>query len=298
MYVNVSSSDYYYYYYNKKLMRMNQVAAADRSAAVTARNGPAEDAEAFASIAGNLSENWQRFKKRFELYLQATAVDKAPKSDASKTALLLSFAGDEALDIFNNFQYGPGESKDSYGTVVQEFNAYFSEYIPGKHLVLADMLSRSTADNQDKAGATDDVEVHAVQLLGNRVTAATQKELQAATARDCYLQSVITSLSLGLPVQGDLKPFEQELSFVNGILLKASKVVVPKSMRQTMLQRIHAGHPACKKMQGKSQTSSILARAQHCDHFYGANVSYMPQVRLQTAVGTASNATRAKLCMV
>ncbi|XP_037522023.2 uncharacterized protein LOC119399280 isoform X1 [Rhipicephalus sanguineus] len=75
------------------------------------------------------------------------------------------------------------------------------QYIPGKHLVLADMLSRSTADNQDEAGATTDVEVHAIQLLGYRVTEATQKELQAATARDRYLQSVIASLSVGLPVQ-------------------------------------------------------------------------------------------------
>ncbi|XP_077494383.1 uncharacterized protein LOC144105044 [Amblyomma americanum] len=78
-------------------------------------------------LSGNLSENWQRFKQKFELYLQATTVEKAPKSDASKAAHLLSFAGDEALDIFNNFQYGPGESKESYGTVVQKFGAYFSE---------------------------------------------------------------------------------------------------------------------------------------------------------------------------
>ncbi|XP_049275268.1 uncharacterized protein LOC119403985 isoform X2 [Rhipicephalus sanguineus] len=152
-------------------------------------------------LSGNVSENWKRFKQRFELFLQATAVEKAPRSDSSKVALLLSFAGDEVLDIFNNFQYGPEESKECYDTVVQKFDAYFSEYIPGKHLVLADMLSRSTADNQDEAGATTDVEVHAIQLLGYRVTEATQKELQAATARDRYLQSVIASLSVGLPVQ-------------------------------------------------------------------------------------------------
>ncbi|XP_037526544.1 uncharacterized protein LOC119403985 isoform X3 [Rhipicephalus sanguineus] len=86
------------------------------------------------------------------------------------------------------------------GIIVKE-NEPTDWYIPGKHLVLADMLSRSTADNQDEAGATTDVEVHAIQLLGYRVTEATQKELQAATARDRYLQSVIASLSVGLPVQ-------------------------------------------------------------------------------------------------
>ncbi|XP_037512739.1 uncharacterized protein LOC119389511 [Rhipicephalus sanguineus] len=78
-------------------------------------------------LSGNLSENWKRFKQRFELFLQATAVEKAPRSDSSKVSLLLSFAGDEVLDIFNNFQYGPEESKECYDTVVQKFDAYFSE---------------------------------------------------------------------------------------------------------------------------------------------------------------------------
>ncbi|XP_049269695.1 uncharacterized protein K02A2.6-like isoform X2 [Rhipicephalus sanguineus] len=138
------------------------------------------------------------------------------------------------------------------GIIVKE-NEPTDWYIPGKHLVLADMLSRSTADNQDEAGATTDVEVHAIQLLGYRVTEATQKELQAATARDRYLQSVIASLSVGLPVQGELKPFEQELSFVNGILLKASKVVIPISMRQTMLEKIHAGHLGMQKCKERAR---------------------------------------------
>ncbi|XP_075738735.1 uncharacterized protein LOC142784003 [Rhipicephalus microplus] len=78
-------------------------------------------------LSGNLSENWKRFKQSFELFLQATAAEKSPRSDSSKVALLLSFAGDEVLDIFNNFQYGPGESKESYDTVVRKFDAYFSE---------------------------------------------------------------------------------------------------------------------------------------------------------------------------
>ncbi|XP_049273639.1 uncharacterized protein K02A2.6-like [Rhipicephalus sanguineus] len=138
------------------------------------------------------------------------------------------------------------------GIIVKE-NEPTDWYIPGKHLVLADMLSRSTADNQDEAGATTDVEVHAIQLLGYRVTKATQKELQAATARDRYLQSVIASLSEGLPVQGELKPFEQELSFVNGILLKASKVVIPKSMRQTLLEKIRAGHLGMQKCKERAR---------------------------------------------
>lgn len=61
------------------------------------------------------------------VFLQAATLEKAPISDSSKGELLLGFAGDEVLDIFDNFQYGPEESKECYDTVVQKFDAYFSE---------------------------------------------------------------------------------------------------------------------------------------------------------------------------
>ncbi|XP_077508739.1 uncharacterized protein LOC144120195, partial [Amblyomma americanum] len=80
-------------------------------------------------------------------------------------------------------------------------------YVPGKHLVLADMLSRSTTPGGvDNAGATEDVEVHALQLLNGMVTVTTQQKLAKETARDCYLQTVVSNLSAGSPIQGELKP--------------------------------------------------------------------------------------------
>ncbi|XP_070377241.1 uncharacterized protein [Dermacentor albipictus] len=96
-------------------------------------------------LTGNVTENWQRFKQKFELFLQATAAKDQPKAEASKAALLLSMPGDDALDVFNNFQFALDEDKTDYSTV----------YIPGKQLVLADMLSRSTADQgKDQVGTT------------------------------------------------------------------------------------------------------------------------------------------------
>nr|XP_054928052.1 uncharacterized protein LOC129385442 [Dermacentor andersoni] len=78
-------------------------------------------------LAGNVSASWKRFKQKFELFLQATEVKDQPKSEASKAALLLSIAGDEALDVFNNFKVEPNESKDDYKTLIQKFDAYCSE---------------------------------------------------------------------------------------------------------------------------------------------------------------------------
>ncbi|KAH7935060.1 hypothetical protein HPB52_003625 [Rhipicephalus sanguineus] len=78
-------------------------------------------------LAGNVTENWKRFKQTFESFLQATAATDQPKTEASKAALLLSTSGDEALDVFNNFQFGPNEDKKDYSTVVRQFDAYCAE---------------------------------------------------------------------------------------------------------------------------------------------------------------------------
>ncbi|XP_037565227.2 uncharacterized protein K02A2.6-like [Dermacentor silvarum] len=128
------------------------------------------------------------------------------------------------------------------------------QYVPGKHLVLADMLSRSSpASHEDIAGAADDVEVHAVQVLGYLVTDATRQKLVQETARDDYLSTVISSLSSGESLQGELKPFSSELSVVDGILLKGTKVVIPKSMRREILGRIHTGHLGLQKCKERAR---------------------------------------------
>uniref|UniRef100_A0A023GFA7 RNA-directed DNA polymerase n=1 Tax=Amblyomma triste TaxID=251400 RepID=A0A023GFA7_AMBTT len=61
------------------------------------------------------------------------------------------------------------------------------QYIPGKNLVLADMLSRSTADGSSSSSrqdtGMDEVEIHAVESLGYMVTPTTQRELQRNCVR-------------------------------------------------------------------------------------------------------------------
>lgn len=117
------------------------------------------------------------------------------------------------------------------------------QYVPGKHLILADMLSQSSpVTRDDTTGATDDVEVHAVAVLGYMVTDATRQKLVNATAQDDYLRAVISCLSTGKNIEGEIKLFLSELSVVNGVMLKGTKVVIPKSMQRDMLARIHVGH--------------------------------------------------------
>ncbi|CAN7947430.1 unnamed protein product [Ixodes pacificus] len=78
-------------------------------------------------LSGNLFENWKRFKQKAELFLKSTASKERPRSEAAKAAVLLSVAGDEALDVFNNFKFEDGKDQDDYATLVRKFEAYFAE---------------------------------------------------------------------------------------------------------------------------------------------------------------------------
>ncbi|KAH6929742.1 hypothetical protein HPB50_005514 [Hyalomma asiaticum] len=62
-------------------------------------------------LSGNTTKNWGLFKQR-------------GRSEAAKTALLLTIAGEDALEVFNNFSFSENESKDDYGTVTGKFEEY------------------------------------------------------------------------------------------------------------------------------------------------------------------------------
>ncbi|KAH6920432.1 hypothetical protein HPB50_028581 [Hyalomma asiaticum] len=44
-------------------------------------------------LSGNITKNWGLFKQSVDLFLQATETAKEPRSEAAKTALLLTIAG-------------------------------------------------------------------------------------------------------------------------------------------------------------------------------------------------------------
>lgn len=73
------------------------------------------------SFEGNLSENWRRWEQRFRLYLEASGA--IEKSELRQCAMLLASAGEEAIEVYNNFVFGPDE-KDKLECLVQKFKEY------------------------------------------------------------------------------------------------------------------------------------------------------------------------------
>nr|XP_050033507.1 uncharacterized protein K02A2.6-like [Dermacentor andersoni] len=171
-------------------------------------------------LSGNLRRNWLLFKQKLELYITVTSSEKRRK-EAVKAAIL-STTGDDGLDVYNNF--------------------VFAE----------DMLSRA-ATLAGCAEETEDVDIHAVQVVLSLVSTRTKQRLEEETRTDPYLSSVIEQLSTGAAIQGELKPFTSELAAVDGILLKGSKIVIPKAMRAEILRRMHEGHLGQNKCKARAR---------------------------------------------
>ncbi|XP_064468653.1 uncharacterized protein K02A2.6-like [Ornithodoros turicata] len=69
-------------------------------------------------------------------------------------------------------------------------------------------------------------------------------------------KEVVDCLRENRPVQGSYKPFSGELTEVEGMLFKGTKVVVPRALRKKILERIHEGHLGINKCRARARQTS------------------------------------------
>ncbi len=80
---------------------------------------------------GNVSENWRKWLQKY--YLHLCAHDKTEKSEPTKVAILLTYIGDEGLEVYNNFTYDTQGDELELEKVVGKFQAYCN---PRKNTVI------------------------------------------------------------------------------------------------------------------------------------------------------------------
>ena len=74
-------------------------------------------------LSGNVQDNWNKFKQRFELYLTATGMSDKPEQ--RKVALFLTMAGPEALEVYNTFTFTEDE-RNKLQPILDKFEAHCS----------------------------------------------------------------------------------------------------------------------------------------------------------------------------
>lgn len=112
-------------------------------------------------------------------------------------------------------------------------------YVPGKHVVLTNSLSRAYLTEQDNRGPVE-VKVESINMIHYLpVSSERLKAIQRATELDRELQTLKNMILQGWPEVKEHVPLEvamyfhnrDELSVQNGVIFRGERVVVPTALR-------------------------------------------------------------------
>ena len=135
---------------------------------------------------------------------------------------------------------------------------YSLKYTPGKLITHADALSRLPYAESPVEDTTLPETVLAMEALDRSLVSVEQ--LRKGTDQDPVLSKVKLWLREGWPAQpptAGLAPFfnrQHELSLEGGVILWGSRVVIPHSYREELLDELHEGHPGSTRMKALSRS--------------------------------------------
>lgn len=128
------------------------------------------------------------------------------------------------------------------------------KYKPGREMYIADTLSRSCnkIDTENKLKELADNTIMHVKLLQESLPISDTwlKKIQDETKCDSVLCTVKSYIEKGWPencnqLNSNIKQywtFRDELAILDGIILKSNLVVIPRSLKNYMMGKIHEGH--------------------------------------------------------
>ena len=122
--------------------------------------------------------------------------------------------------------------------------SYELVFKPGTEIPAADAMSRAPLAETGPRN----VPVHAVYAAPFKQERL--DEIRGATERDAALQELRKIIMAGWPAEKGALPesvkpyfnYRDELSVHDGIIVRGDRVVIPKTMRQDLLVKVHAGH--------------------------------------------------------
>ena len=136
------------------------------------------------------------------------------------------------------------------------------EYKPGKELVLPDMLSRAPVSSTVDDNMEEEIALH-VHLVRRTlpVTESKLEEIRRETAEDQSMRALSETIKYGWPETKGETPVSihadwdvrDEMSQLNGVVLRGERIAIPPSMRKVMLEKIHQGHMGIEKSKRRAR---------------------------------------------
>ena len=163
------------------------------------------------------------------------------------------------------------------------------KYVPGKDIPLADALSRISLCPGDTTDGLD-VSVHELHLHLN-ASPTRINQIKRETAKDEVLLSLRAVITQGWPdTRSECPPhlhaywnYRDELTVADGIILKGTRILVPKSLQADVLQQLHYAHQGAEKCKLRAKGSvfwaninqdieEMVKRCGPCQHNQSMNV--------------------------
>ena len=151
---------------------------------------------------GNLASNWNKFQQRYENFEIATGVNNKP--DAKRVATLLSVIGQEAVDLYNSFEWDTAGDDKKFDPVIAKFKSFCTGR---KNLNYERFLF---GDRAQKAGESVEAFVTALRTQADECEFGEQKE-----------SMILTRLTLGIR---DIKIKQKLMNTDNLTVEKALKL--------------------------------------------------------------------------
>lgn len=146
---------------------------------------------------------------------------------------------------------------------MMRFN-YTISHVPGKELTIADSLSRapvsktSTTDQRLQSEVTSYVHL----VVGNLPQQINSYRRSKNTRRKTLCVRASEFCKSGWPekrkLSAELKPYKSisdQISVVNGLLLRGNRIIIPQPLRKTMLEKLHSSHQGVTKCRERARQS-------------------------------------------
>lgn len=136
-------------------------------------------------------------------------------------------------------------------------------YTPGKHMYIADTLSRSTASRDSdniNENPCDERVVYAFEAT-DALSEETLSQLKKTTAADIVLQAVCEKHMKGWPMKKKILDrklhsywqVKDNISIENDIVMVGDKIIIPKSFRSVILEKLHLAHQGVQRTKAKAR---------------------------------------------
>ena len=73
--------------------------------------------------------------------------------------------------------------------------------------------------------------------------------------------------------------FREEMTVEDGLILKATRIVIPPTMQESVLQQLHDGHLGFTKCYNRAKQNSVLAKPQKGTRRLGTQLSIVPEAQ-------------------